>query len=590
MRNVEYWRQRAIESKSLTEQHIAETSYYIDQQYKRAMKDIDEKIRLWYQKFADNNQMTYAEAKKFLSSSELQNFKMDLKDYIKQGKAMNGSIDPAWEKRLKNASAAHHIERFEALRIQTGQAMEVLYGNQLGAVERMAGNVYKENFLHNTFSVQKDTGTAWSVNAIDEKKLSNVIKRPWAPDGKGFSSRIWENKKKMINSLHTAITQSCITGAPVDTVAQELANKLNVAKYNAERLVRTEATHFATEGDMQSYRETGVQQYQYLAALDHTTCELCAEVDNQIFDLKDYSEGETAPPLHSNCRCTTVPYYNDEFTANETRAARDVDGKTVQMPADMSYDEWKKKYVNDSKLLDFDAKSDKIKGNKTSKVSNSNIPVETTDPHYKPLLNKLNRLGVEYNQVTAHANPISESKIIKSLGGGDKTSGSCASLGLAYIGQKSGLNVLDFRGGSSQQFFSNLNNLFTLSNTKGIKTIRPTRKTCIPAGKELLKQCEVGKEYYLCIGRHASIVRQNADNIYQYLELQSPTQNGWMNFDVSFENVLKNRFGCSGKSNSKYFMIDIAESDFSTEEFKLILGYINTAVKTQKKGSLGNVK
>ena len=65
---------------------------------------------------------------------------------------MNGNIDPAWEKQLKNASAAHHIERFEALRIQTGHAMEVLYGNQLSVVEKMAGNVYKENFLHNTFS------------------------------------------------------------------------------------------------------------------------------------------------------------------------------------------------------------------------------------------------------------------------------------------------------------------------------------------------------------------------------------------------------------------------------------------------------
>lgn len=60
-------------------------------------------------------------------------------------------------------------------------------------------------------------------------------------------------------------------------------------------------------------------------------------------------------------------------------------------------------------------------------------------------------------------------EIIKTLSGGDLTGGSCASLGLAYIGQKQGWNVLDFRGGESQSFFSNTYNLKSLFETKGIK-------------------------------------------------------------------------------------------------------------------------
>ena len=58
-------------------------------------------------------------------------------------------------------------------------------------------------------------------------------------------------------------------------------------------------------------------------------------------------------PLHPYCRCTTVPYFDDEFTADEQRAARDKDGKTYYVPGDMTYEEWKRKYV-DSRVLTLD--------------------------------------------------------------------------------------------------------------------------------------------------------------------------------------------------------------------------------------------
>ena len=49
--------------------------------------------------------------------------------------------------------------------------------------------------------------------------------------------------------------------------------------------------------------------------------------------------------FHPNCRCTTVPYFDDEFTAGTERVARDKDGKTYYVPGNMTYEEWKRKYV-----------------------------------------------------------------------------------------------------------------------------------------------------------------------------------------------------------------------------------------------------
>ena len=62
--------------------------------------------------------------------------------------------------------------------------------------------------------------------------------------------------------------------------------------------------------------------------------------------------------------------------------------------------------------------------------------------------------GVQYNPIKRHETPLTEEQIINVLAGGDRTRGSCASVGLCYVGQKSGWDVLDFRGGESLNTFA----------------------------------------------------------------------------------------------------------------------------------------
>ena len=345
--NEAYWKDRAKEAKKINAQTADQTAENVRKVYEQAMKDIQDRIDLWYQRFATNEGMTLAAAHEVLTSDELYRFRMDLQEYIEACQALGKDIDPEWLLILESASAVHHIERFEAIKIQTRQALEILAGKQRQAMDEGTRESYKEGLFHTVFSIQDAKGE-YTFCQIDEGKLERVIKKPWAPDGEAFSDRIWKNKKKLVNELHTIMVQHCTTGAPVDKVAEELAKKMETAKYNAERLVRTEAAHFAAEGDMEGYRETDVEQYQWIAGLDHKTCPLCAELDYKIFDLDDAVEGATMPPRHPNCRCTTIPYDADlaEFHADDTRAARDpITNKTVQVPA-MSYADWKKQYVD----------------------------------------------------------------------------------------------------------------------------------------------------------------------------------------------------------------------------------------------------
>lgn len=250
-----------------------------------------------------------------------------------------------------------------------------------------------------------------------------------------------------------------------------------------------------------------------------------------------------------------------------------------------------------NRFMDLQSKSPLYNKNapltKTGKSDIITVPKNSADSKYNEILKSLNINKVDYNPVESHKKPLTESEIIKAIAGGDLTKGSCASVGLAYIGQKQGLNVLDFRDGTSRQVFAGSFNLHRLSEMQGIKALRAKGACSLTVGNRLLKQCEVGKEYYLCVGKHAAIVKKTPEGVLQYLELQSSTRSGWTNFDGNPRYTLNQRFGCTQKSSASElydFMIDIDESDFTTDDFKSLLGFINTADDKQRKGSYGTIK
>ena len=60
----------------------------------------------------------------------------------------------------------------------------------------------------------------------------------------------------------------------------------------------------------------------------------------------EYLPGSTAPPLHPNCRSTIAgSLYGPNKKKTGTRIARNDKGKTYYVPADMTYNEWYKKYI-----------------------------------------------------------------------------------------------------------------------------------------------------------------------------------------------------------------------------------------------------
>lgn len=347
MKTADYWKDRFEQIEKICHDKGAVTYREIEEQYRKAQREIESQISVWYQRFAVNNGITMQEARRLLTSGELAELKWDVNEYIKYGQ--QNAIDGKWMKQLENASAKAHISRLEALKLQVQQQVEIVFGNQLDGIDKAMRAVYSAGYLHTAFEIQKGTGVGYTLAAFNQTLIDKILNRPWAPDGKNFSDRVWSNKQKLINELNTTLTQGIILGKDPGKIINAMSKKLDVSKTAAGRLVMTESAAFASRGQEDCFKELGVEEYEIVATLDSHTSEICQDMDGKVFKMSERQIGVNAPPFHVNCRTTTVPYFNDEWNKNAERAARDENGDIYYVPDDMTYKEWDLKFVENER-------------------------------------------------------------------------------------------------------------------------------------------------------------------------------------------------------------------------------------------------
>lgn len=247
---------------------------------------------------------------------------------------------------------------------------------------------------------------------------------------------------------------------------------------------------------------------------------------------------------------------------------------------------------------------------------NSDIPLsgakktaaqpKDVDAEAQKLIDQLKGKGIKYRDVKELENVLTESEIISKVGGGDTTKGSCASVGLAYIANKNGLDVLDFRDGESRKWFSGRQNKINFGGIKGVEVQVHKVKREAKEVWDIIQKLPVDKEYMLCTGKHAAVIKNTNDGV-KYLELQSRSTQGYTNGWYKFEDtpvigktavdVLRYRFGCRVRTE-KFWGNDVeqtmalidADSLKDNEGIRQILGYLNTAADEQKKGTSGGLK
>lgn len=357
MKNGEYWKTRFNDIEQKAHDQGAACFQGIEGSYTRAIWQLTEQILSWYQRFADNNEISLAEARKWLSGKDLEEFRWTVQEYIQYGQ--ENAVDGQWTKQLENASSRYHISRLEALRTQLRQQIEVLHGGTLESLTKTLKSVYSDSYYRTAFEVQKGVGVGWSFGKLDQRLIDKVINNPWSQSGDRFSDAVWKNKTKLLNELETELTQGIILGKDPQKVIDAMSKKLNTSKSVTGRLVMTESAFFSQQAQHDAFGELDVEKYEIVATLDNRTSEICQDMDGKVFKMSEWEVGVTAPPFHPWCRTTAVPHFDDEFDVGE-RAARDEDGNVYYVPAGMTYKDWKEKYVTQPQKMRYNTFKDDV--------------------------------------------------------------------------------------------------------------------------------------------------------------------------------------------------------------------------------------
>lgn len=363
--NNNYWKERALEvennSRSTAEIGRKEIEKIFAVTYSRLKKEIN----YWWHRFAVNNSLTLSEAKKLMKSKELEELDWDVEEYIKKGIEAAIVTLPEVDKQLENASAKVHINRLTALKLQVLVIANEMFNDVNKTVKDCMRKVYEDAYYTTAYNIQNGIGVYSDFNRINDRVLEQVLQRPWAEDGSNFSERICgKQRPKLVNKIHKDLVDCVSRGRNPNEYTEELAKEFKVGLNQANNLIVTEYNYFNERATQDCMKELDVEEYEILGTLDGATCATCGGLDGKHYLLKDAVIGINSPPFHPRCRCTTIPYFNDEFTQGEERAYRGEDGKTHYTKA-KTYEEWKRKFVKEKgqdawDLYEKNAKNEKV--------------------------------------------------------------------------------------------------------------------------------------------------------------------------------------------------------------------------------------
>ncbi len=304
MNSQEYWRKREEEwiLRQLTQDQ--DQSKAIAKKLQASLDAIQKEIDANWERFAGREGVTLSEAKKKALKMDVESFARKAKAYVETKDFSSKAND---ELRLYNVTM--RTNRLELLKSQIGLEL-IAMSDDLD--QYMAETLTKSG----EEEAMRQAGILGETLSKDYKKTAEEIANA-SFQGATFSQRIWGNSEVLKAELDRLLTKSLVQGRNPREMARELRTLFDRSQYEAERLMRTETARVQISMQMRSYLDAGITEYQFIA--EPSACPTCAALNDKIFKVEDFLAGKNAPPMHPHCRCSTVPYFDEETQINGER-------------------------------------------------------------------------------------------------------------------------------------------------------------------------------------------------------------------------------------------------------------------------------
>ena len=309
--NAEYWEKRILrdKKKAISDEKIIQKQ--LNKIYKDTFKELEKDIMTLFQRYADDNKLTYSEAIKYLTSKEFYEWRMDLSEYIE---LIEKTSDEKLLLELNTLAMKSRISRLEQLTYQVNKQLNkcFTYSNDIvkELLEKSVVNAYSDSAKNVNYAYGME-----ATKSIAKERVTKILMEPWS--GANFSESIWSNRDKLAGVVRNELTKGIYQGKSSQRICNEISKRMEGSKDDIMRVVKTERSHAVNKAKLEQYKDTGFEYYKYKAAIGQDrTCERCRKVhkesEKEPIKLSEAVEGENFPPLHPNCRCTVVPYMKDD--------------------------------------------------------------------------------------------------------------------------------------------------------------------------------------------------------------------------------------------------------------------------------------
>ena len=265
--------------------------------------------------------------------------------YLKRKLTATDVINLVGEGYLEQAdavSAINQISRLMVLKRYIRKQANTIKQYQQTHMERLLINTSALAYNKTIFNISKNIGFVIDFQKMPQKKINKLLHHNWL--GSNFYKRIQNNCGKLQDKVESVLTDGILRGKSIDYMAEELTKISHYGKKASEQLVRTEASHFNNQFELEAYKELDIEQYVFLATLDSKTSTACRDLDGKVFPLNKAEEGVNFPPMHPRCRSTTIMYYDQDTLTNLKRRAKTKNGKKIVLDKFVTYREWEKMY------------------------------------------------------------------------------------------------------------------------------------------------------------------------------------------------------------------------------------------------------
>ena len=344
----DYWKQREAYWQKECQKKNVNWQKEIEDVYQTMSDEINDQVAIFYQKYADENGLTMAQAKQYLDQTDIRYYSSLAERYCEDAErdmqSGTWAHDPA--KSYFSKQADEEMKRYNTtMKISRLQMLKRQIDLRIANAQRKVCSVVHDALTDR--ALQTYTRQAGILGKTVLNNLAHVQTIVQASfHGTNFSNRIWGTHQDKLKKALTKGLQDClILGKGAAPFARQIRKETGKSIRQAQTLMSTELARVQVQAALDSMQASGFDEFQIISSSD--CCDDCQAIDGEHFPLPKLASGTNAPPMHPNCRCSIAPYEaRDEDSDKDFDEAAFDEWSDTYDEHGLSWEDWKRQRDN----------------------------------------------------------------------------------------------------------------------------------------------------------------------------------------------------------------------------------------------------